>query len=320
MSVSELLELWLEQELPKTVRPENQENYRIIVNKHLKPGLGSIRVQRLSVQAIEAFYAKLTEAGYSSSLVRKCHLRLSSTLKLARQWRWITENPCDVATVPKLTHKDPEVWTPLESATFLQAAADDGMHPYWALAIESGARTSELLGLGWADLDLDRGTLTIGRRAVRLLGGTPILKEGAKTAAGRRTIRLTDGMLTALKQHRDREQERRKKTPDWVDNDLVFTTASGRPINPSHVRRAFDRLVNRAGVKRLTPHGMRKSHITSLIAGGANIKAVAARVGHRDITTTLRTYTALTASMQDELHTLVESLSAARQVAPVRNE
>ena len=65
------------------MRPENQENYQIIVNKHLKPGLGSTRVQRLSVQAIEAFYAKLTGAGYSSSLVRKCHLRLSSALKLA---------------------------------------------------------------------------------------------------------------------------------------------------------------------------------------------------------------------------------------------
>ena len=223
-----------------------------------------------------------------------------------------------MATVPKLTHKDPEVWTPVESARFLAVAADDHLHPYWALAIETGARTSELLGLGWADCDLDRGTLTIGRRAVRLLKGTPILKEGAKTAAGRRTIRLTDGMQAALKQHRDAQQKRRSAAADWVDNDLIFTTSSGRPINPSHVRRAFDRLIGQAKVKRLTPHGMRKSHITALIAGGANIKAVAARVGHRDITTTLKTYTALTASMQDELHALVESLATAHQCRPGR--
>jgi integrase len=93
--------------------------------------------------------------------------------------------------VPKLTHKDPEVWTPIESADrVLSVAADDSMHPYWALAVETGARTSELLGLCWADCDLERGTLTIGRRVVRLLKGTPILKEGPKTVAGRRTIRL----------------------------------------------------------------------------------------------------------------------------------
>ena len=119
MTVGELLDLWLEQEMPKTVRPENQEPYRIVVTKHLKPALGSIRVQRLSVQAIEAFYATLSEAGYSSSLIRKCHLRLSSALKLAKRWGWIAENPCDVATVPKLTHKEPEVWTPVETAKFL---------------------------------------------------------------------------------------------------------------------------------------------------------------------------------------------------------
>jgi integrase len=320
ITVGELLDLWVKQELPKSVRPENQDNYHIVVNKHLKPGLGSTLVQRLSVQAIEAFYGALSEAGYSSSLIRKCHQRLSSALKLAKRWGWIAENPCEVATVPKLTHKDPMVWTPAESARFLAVAADDHLHPYWSLAIETGARTSELLGLGWTDCDLDRGTLTIGRRAVRLLKGTPILKEGAKTAAGRRTIRLTDSMQVALKQHRGAQQKRRNATADWVDNDLIFATSSGRPINPSHVRRAFDRLIGQAKVKRLTPHGMRKSHITALIAGGANIKAVAARVGHRDITTTLKTYTALTASMQDELHALVESLSAARQVETVRNE
>jgi integrase len=182
------------------------------------------------------------------------------------------------------------------------------MHPYWALAVETGARTSELLGLGWSDLDEERGTLTIGRRAVRLVKGTPMLKDGAKTTAGHRTIRLTAGMLTALHKHRDRQQAR-PAAATWIDNGLIFPTASGRPVNPAHVRRSFDRLVRHAGVKPLTPHGMRKSHFTALIAGGANIKAVAERVGHRDIATTLKTYTALTAPMQDELHALVEALS-----------
>lgn len=309
-TVSELLDVWLAQELPKTVRPENQETYRIVVNKHVKPALGSIPVQRLTVQAIEAFYGSLSDAGYSPSLVRKCHLRLSSSLKLAKRWGWIAENPCDVATVPKNTSKQPEVWTPGETAKFLAVAAGDGLHPYWSLAVETGARTSELLGLSWSDLDVERGTIAIGHRAVRLLRGTPILKDGGKTDAGRRTIRLTGGSLEALIAHRDRQRCLRRRATDWVDHDLIFPTSSGRPVNPSHIRRSFDRLVRQAGVKRLTPHGLRKSHITWLIAGGANVKAVAARVGHRDITTTLRTYTALTTSMQDELHRIVESLTA----------
>src|SRR5215207_1154326 len=103
MTVSDLLDLWLDQEMLKTVQPENREPYRIVANKHIKPALGSTRVQRLSVQAVEAFYGRLSDAGYSSSLGRKCHLRLSSALKLARRWGWIAENPCDVATVPRIT-------------------------------------------------------------------------------------------------------------------------------------------------------------------------------------------------------------------------
>src|SRR5215210_3977757 len=100
MTVSELLDVWLEQEMPKTVRPENQENYRIVVNKHLKPGLGATRVQRLSVQAIEAFYATLTESGYSSSLIRKCHQRVSWAREGAKRWGWSAGKPWDGATVP----------------------------------------------------------------------------------------------------------------------------------------------------------------------------------------------------------------------------
>src|SRR5215207_9050235 len=219
VTVGDLLDVWLEQEMPKTVRPENQEPYRIVITKHLKPALGSTRVQRLSVHAIEAFYRTLSDAEYSPSLIRKCHLRLSSALKLARRWGWIAENPCDVATVPRLTYKEPEVWTPADTAKFLKEAATDSLHPYWALAVETGARTSELLGLGWSDLDNERGTLTIGRRAVRLVKGTPLLKEGAKTTAGHRTIRLTAEMLTALKMHHER-QRRHHSAPTWTDNDL----------------------------------------------------------------------------------------------------
>jgi integrase len=87
--------------------------------------------------------------------------------------------------------KTPDVWTPQETSAFLQAVKDNGMAPYWQLALETGARTSELLGLRWSDLDTARGTLSLGHQAIRLLKGTPIIKSGAKTDAGQRIIRPT---------------------------------------------------------------------------------------------------------------------------------
>jgi integrase len=307
-TLSQLLDVWLAQELPKTVAPENRENYRIIIEKHIKPALGSVLVQKLTVQAVEAFYAQLHAARYSSSLIRKCHLRLSSSLEMARRWGWIQVNPCLAARAPKVTSKAPAVWTPQETSAFLHAARDDGMAPYWQLALETGARTSELLGLCWSDFDTARGTLSLGRQAVRLLKGTPIIKAGGKTEAGQRSIRLTEDSIGKLAARRRSQLEQRLAAEQWEDLDLIFSTATGRPINPAHVRRSFNRLVRKSGVRPITPHGMRKTHITNLIAAGANVKAVAARVGHSDVTTTLKTYTALTTSMQEELHALVEGL------------
>jgi site-specific recombinase XerD len=104
--------------------------------------------------------------------------------------------------------------------------------------------------------------------------------------------------------------------PEWENPyDLIFCTASGRPINSRHVRRSFDRLVQKAGVRPISPHGIRKTHITMTIANGAKVKAVAARVGHHDITTTLKTYTALTVAMDDELMTIVKAIVPRRKDA-----
>lgn len=312
-TVAELLDKWLDVEVPRTVRPENIENYEIVIRKHITPALGAYPVQKLTVEAVERFYAAMQAAGYSSSMVKKCHMRLASALRMAKRWKLVSENVCDEVRPPKTTYRAPEIWTPGDVAAFLDVADRDGLHPYWLLAVETGARTSELLGLSWDDLDLARGTLAIGSRVVRLLKGTPTVKDDAKTVAGRRTIRLTAGTLDELRRHQTRWKERKLAAREWSNpHALIFCTASGRPINPAHVRRSFNRLVSEAAVKAITPHGIRKSHITHTIAAGANVKAVAARVGHRDVTTTLQTYTRLVPQMEDELMAIVEALNPAR--------
>lgn len=313
-TVGELLDRWLEVDVPRTVRPENFVAYESVVRKHLKPAFGNVLVRRLTVERVESFYAELQARGYSSSHIKKCHMRLSAALRLAKRWGLVAENICDVAKTPKLRYKRPEVWTQSEVAAFLDIAEHDAMHPYWLLAVETGARTSELLGASWRDVDFERGTIRFGEQVVRLLNGTPIVKQDAKTEAGRRTIRLTPNTLAELRAHRTRWLERKLAATEWENpHHLIFCTASGRPINARHVRRSFDRLVKRAGVKPISPHGIRKTIITSAVAAGANVKAVAARVGHRDPTTTLKTYTQLVPQMDEDLMKIVESVIARRK-------
>lgn len=315
-TVGELLDRWLEVDIPRTVKPENRVTYEVVIRKHLKPAFGTVLVRRLTVEAVERFYADLQSAGYSSSLIKKCHMRLSSALKLAQRWGLVTVNVCEVAKPPKIAYKQQKAWTPDEVGAFLIEAEDDGMHPYWSMALETGARTSELLGVSWHDLDLERGTVRFGQQVVRLLRGTPVVRQDAKTEAGRRTVRLTAYLVDELRTHRRRWLERKLAAPAWENpHDLVFCTGSGRPVNARHVRRSFDRLVAASGVTPISPHGMRRTHVTHAIGAGANLKAVAARVGHRDLTTTIRTYQQLTAGMEDELLAVVEAIVPRRSRA-----
>lgn len=313
-TVGELLDRYLETEVPRTVKPENRQEYDVIIRKHLKPALGAIHVRKLKVEQVDRLYADLQAAGYSSSLIKKCHLRLSAALRLAKRWNIVHENVCDAAEPPKIAYKAPQVWTLDDVTAFLnEAANEDAKHPhwpYWLLLVETGARTSELLGVAWTDVDLERGTIRLGAQVVRLLKGTPIVKQDAKTEAGRRTIRLTAGTVAELRAHRTAWLERKLSSgePDWNPHNLVFCSASGKPLNARNMRRAFDRIVAASGVRPISPHGIRKTHITTTITNGANVKAVAARVGHRDITTTLRTYTALTPAMDDELMRILDTV------------
>lgn len=308
-TVAELLDRWLEVDVPRTVKPEQIVNYETVVRKHLKPAFGEVQARKLTVERVERLYADLQAAGYSSSLIRNVHLRLSAALKLAKRWGLVADNVCDVAKPPKLSYRASKIWTAEETAAFLEAADDDPLATYWRMAVETGARTSELLGLTWDDLDLERGTVRLGEQVVRNLHGVPFVKEGGKSAAARRTIGLSVGMLDVLREHRREWAERKLAATGWEDPyGLIFCSPRGRPLNSRNVRRTFDRLITLAGVTPIPPHSLRKGHITSAIAAGGNLRAVQARVGHSDPATTLGIYTQLTAGMEASLMDVVETL------------
>jgi hypothetical protein len=121
-TVGELLDRFLAVEVPRTVKPENIAPYEIVIRKHLKPALGSVPVRKLTIEQVERHYADLLAAGYSSSLAKKCHLRLSAALRLAKRWGLVAENVCEMVRPPKLAYKPPAVWKPDEVAAFLDVA------------------------------------------------------------------------------------------------------------------------------------------------------------------------------------------------------
>lgn len=312
-TVGELLDKWLEVAVPRSVKPEQVVNYEGTVRLHLKPAFGEVQVRKLRVEHVESLYAEMQQRGLSSSTIKNCHLRLSAALKMAKRWNIVAENVCDIAKPPKLAYKASKIWTTEETAAFLEEADDDALATYWRLMIETGGRTSELLGMTWADVDFDRKTVRFGEQVVRLLKGVPFVKDGGKSESARRTVRISSDMVQLLKDERTAWLAKQLASEEWENPyGLVFCSPRGRPLNARNVRRSFDRLIVQAGVTPVPPHSLRKLHITTTLAAGANLKAVQARVGHAKPDTTLRIYAQLVAQSEDALAEIVETLMPRR--------
>ena len=180
----------------------------------------------------------------------------------------------------------------------LEAASESRFEALYVVAIHTGLRRGELLGLRWADADLDAGTVTV--RSSLDVDGT---FKAPKNRAARRTLRLTPRALDAFRAHRVRQNaERLQAGSRWQDHDLVFPNTVGKPMNAGNLyRREFQPLLERAGLADdgYTIHSLRHTSATTLADKGVHPSTAQKMLGHADIRMTLAIYTHATDGMQD---------------------
>jgi integrase len=191
---------------------------------------------------------------------------------------------------------EPEAWAFLDVA----GRSGDRFEPLYVLAITTGLRRGELLGLRWDDADLESGTLRVGRSLVRE-GGSNKLGE-TKTRRGRRQVNLTPRAVAALRAHRKRQlEERVKRAGLYEDRGLIFATNVGTPLNPENVvKRSLKPLLKRADLPEIRFHELRHTCATLLMGRGVRPKLVQELLGHATIAMTLDTYSHYLPSMGDQ--------------------
>jgi integrase len=233
--------------------------------------------------------------------VRKIHSTLHKALSQAVADGLIPRNAADV----KAPRPAPDEMHPLsepEARTFLETARETGdrFEALYVLAITTGLRRGELLGLRWADADLARGTLRVGRALMRE-GGRHVVGE-TKTKRGRRQVNLTPRTVAALKTHRKRQLEQRVRLAGlYEDHGLIFSSEKGSPLNPENlVKRSFKPLLKRAGLSNIRFHDLRHTCATLLLGRGVHPKIVQELLGHATIAMTLDTYSHYLPSMGDQ--------------------
>jgi integrase len=300
MTVGEYFDVWLKGSVRGSVRQSTYDRDASLVNNHLRPALGGIRLKKLSAAHVQGFYRDRLDYGLSPSTVHKMHAILHKALSQALKWHMVPRNVTEAVRPPRPAPREMRPLTAEEARRLLQAAHGNGLEALYVLAVTTGMRQGELLALRWQDVDIKNCTVSV-RRTLTRNGGVIELGE-PKTKKSRRSIRLTPRAIEALEAHLERQLREIGILGDrYEDQGLVFTTSTGGLINPSNLRqRNFARLLKEARLPHIRFHDLRHTCATLLLTQGTHPKYVQDLLGHATIAITLDTYSHVMPGMGDQ--------------------
>jgi integrase len=297
MTVGQWLEQWLA-ECKHTVAPKTWQERAAYVRLHLDPALGATLLAKLTPAHIQAYYSDaLTggrldgKGGLSPQTVRHHDRVLHTALDRARKLRLIATNPVDDVEPPRVERAPMVTLTGEQQAALLAAASGTDLYVPVFVALTTGLRRGETLGLAWSNVDLEARRLRVVQTVEETKAGAR-LKPQPKTTHGRRTVALTDSTIDVLRRHRVAQAEEHLKLglgkptllfPRWAASPAVFGTA-------------FTRMAARIGIA-VSIHDLRHTHITDLLAAGVHPKVVSERAGHSSVAFTLDRYAHTTPAM-----------------------
>jgi integrase len=297
LTFAEYLVRWLEWVEP-SLRPATLRRYRDMLNRHAVPRIGHIKLAKLSPLDLQRLYADRLGSGLSSTTVHHLHVVLHGVFKQAVRWGMVPRNVTEMVDAPRRTFPEIATWNAQQVARFFEAGDQHYLAAFWRLALLTGMRRGELLGLKWDDIDFERGTLAVRRTLSRGRGGTWELGH-PKTASGRRSIALPQSCVSALRKHRVAQNTERLQLGElWDDHDFIFTNRTGGPLHVNSMALQFEKLTKATGLPKIRFHDLRHTSATLLLAKGVHPKIVQERLGHADISMTLNRYSHVTPDMQ----------------------
>ena len=296
LTVAEFLQQWLEAH-KAAVRPRTWTRYEEYVRRHAIPAIGQVALSKLTPQRLQQLYADRLQVGLSPSTVHHLHAVLRTALAQAERWELVARNVATLVDPPRLERHEMRTLSPEEARVLLETVRGERLEVLYVLALSTGMRQGELLGLRWRDVNLESGTLQV-RQALHATRDGYIFSE-PKTHRSRRLIQLGQRAVGALRRHRVAQAaERLRVGSAWKDNDLVFANEIGRPMDPSNLLKRFRRLLEDAGLPRLRFHDLRHTAATLLLGEGVHPKVVSDLLGHAQIGITLDLYSHVTPTMQ----------------------
>ncbi len=278
------------------------------LSKYITEELGEYTIQKITPYQIKTFYNKKLEDGLATKTVNSIHGLLHVAFQTAVQWGYVTKNVCDVVDPPKIVSRQGTPLTIEQAKVLLEQVKTHRLEVLLTMAIVTGMRRGELLALRWSAVDLNR-RIAIVLATVDYIPKYGYVETEPKTKAGKRPISLPPFLIDMLKDHKENQEERRKKVGEtWENRDLVFPDLHGGYFNPRYLEKTFNKIIKTAGLPNIHFHDLRHSAASILLSMGINIKIIQELLGHSNISITLDTYSHLLPSMQDDVVNMWDQL------------
>jgi len=285
-TLNKYLDVWLDTIAKPRLQYRTFKDYGDLLRRHVREPLGNIKLSDLKADHIQTLYGKMLERGLSP------------------------RNVATLVQLPKKNQKEMDVLSKDEAVLFLETLKGERLVAMFSFALASGMRCQEYLGLQWKDIDFEQGTATVQRAVVwhRTGGGWHFSQP--KTAKSRRTVPLPSTVMQELRRHRIRQNEERLKLgASWHQNDFVFPSEIGTPLNPPNVIRHFKRILKKAEIRTsIRLYDLRHTTATLLLQAEINPKIVSERLGHATIVLTLDTYSHVLPNMQKDATEQLEQM------------
>ncbi|MGI5449574.1 tyrosine-type recombinase/integrase [Streptomyces sp. CA-243310] len=283
--LSEWLPYWLENIVKPHCKRTTHAKYEVRVRLYLVPLLGSKRLESLSVGDVRRILVQLQEKT-SAATAKESHRVLRTALTAAVREELVTRNAATSLEPPTVEDRELSPWTLQETLDFLAAGLKDPLFAAFVLAIALGFRRGEIVGLRWENVERVEGEA---------------YEDGPRGKRRRQTLPLPGICVAALRWQRMKQMEMRVKAGDaWVETGYVFTTRSGRPIEPRNVYRSFTRVAKDAGLRVIRLHDARHGTATLLTAAGVLPRVVMEILGHSQIAVTMNVYAHVVQDTQRE--------------------
>ncbi len=312
MKVSQWLDEWLAS-YTMNIKPATRSAYEEHIRVHIKPSLGDIPLKQLSTRDIQQLYTNLLkERELSPKTVRNIHGVLHRTLEQAKLLGYIRVNLADAAVTPRMEKKQVETLDAEDIGKFLAAIRGTKYEYPLFVAVFTGLRQGELLGLTWDCVDFEHGMLLINKQHNRVKGDTEFRFASLKNDKAR-VLTVADEVIDVLKLQKQRQESWAAALGNGWENpdNLVFTTEFGRYINNKILYQNFKRIAKNWGKPGLRFHDLRHTYAVNSLRAGDDIKTVQENLGHATASFTLSTYAHATPGMKRE--------SAKRMTAFIRS-